>query len=56
MKTYRVYHVDRPGDSVIVKHPNYMRMQIKSRAIEESDTFTWADYTSLRIKRIEGLP
>jgi len=53
VKVYRVYHVDRPERYVDVRSANYWPMKIRERAVEASTVFTWADYASLRIKRIE---
>jgi len=49
---YRVYHKDNPSISVEVRADGYSPMDIKSRAIKQSDRFGWADYPSLRIERV----
>ena len=51
MPKYRVYREDAPGDYVIIEADGYFSMSIKTRAIETSDKFSWADYTALKVRR-----
>lgn len=51
---YKVFHKDNPSISVEVRADGYSPMDIKSRAINQSDHFGWADYPSLRIERVKG--
>ena len=56
MYKYRVYHKNHPGISVEVRADGHSPINIKSRAINKSDRFGWADYPDLRIERIRDEP
>lgn len=53
MNRYKVYHKHNPSDFVVVKNSGYFPMEIKSRAIEAHAKFSYADWTALRIRRID---
>lgn len=53
LRAYRVYLRGAPGTYVDVKCLEYFPMEIKTRAIAAGDTFTYRNWSRLRIRRID---
>lgn len=53
MQRYKVYHKSDPTRSVIVKNAGFFPMEIKSKAIKNSPRFSYADWSQLRVRRIQ---
>jgi len=53
MTLYKVFQPDEPWRYVLVDVEEYGSMRIKEKAIESSTIFGWADYASLKIRRLK---